>query len=195
MKIKPFIFLFVFPILCNFSQPAGAAYATRRATAAKGAELKKVYVNSPSSGKSGFDGYEPQGLAGLNTGSKNNGRWVEIEAMYTTRKAWTNEITLEFYVLTKAKVVLKGKITQINIADGPRHYGVMYLHPTTVQRFGDIDKVAVRLYDEGELKNTEQWPDYSKKEWWTKYPANEGHMKKLSETPFLLNSDKYEDTK
>jgi len=197
MQTKVFIILFSLPILIGFSQPADGAYGGSKRRASKDAQLKKVYVNAPSSGKSGFDGYEPQGLAGLSVGSsKNVGRWIEMEALYATRKSWTNEITLEFYALTKTNVVLKGKISQVNIPEGARHYGVMYLHPTTVQRFGDVERVAVRLYEQGVLLDTEQWPEYSKKEWWTKYAANEGHLKKLSETPFILSQPgKYEDTK
>ncbi len=157
--------------------------------------LDKINVDYRSKGGSGFEGFESKGLSSLNQANQNLGKWAQIEVQYRSSLAWTDELVLKFYVLTD-RTVLQDSITQINVPQGRRHFAVVYLHPTTLQRYGEIKRAAVQIFHRGELIDTDQWPQRTKKEWWKEYPGREGLLKKEFQTPFILDHpSRYEDTK
>lgn len=157
--------------------------------------LNKINVDYRSKGGAGFQGFESKGLSALNQSHQYLGKWAQIEVQYRSFSEWTDEVTLKFYVLTD-RTVLQDSITQINVPEGRRHFAAVYLHPTTLQRYGEIKRVAVQILYQGELVDTDQWPQKTRKEWWKEYPIREGLLKKEFQTPFILDQpSRYEDTK
>lgn len=156
--------------------------------------IKRINVNYRSKGGSGFEGFESKGLSSMGQGSS-VGKWAQIDVQYRSDKDWTNEVTLQFYVLLN-RTLLKGRVTQINISKGQRHFAGVYIHPTTIERYGEVQKVAVQLLYKGEVMDSDQWPQKTKKEWWNQSPAQEGFLKKHFQTPFALDQPgHYEDTR
>lgn len=157
-------------------------------------DIKKISVDDLSRGRGGFGGFQPQGLAGLES-SPYSGKWMRIEVQYGSHLKFSDEITLAFYVLTRGGAILKGQITQMNIFEGPRHHAAVFLHPTTVQRFGPVERVMVELRHQGIVIDASQWPAGTRREWWKEIPPREGYLKTIFQTPFLLDQpDRYEDT-
>lgn len=193
MKTRSFfVFILLFCMTGTFS------FAQQEKKSKKDLVIKKIFVNDFSKGSSGFEGFEPRGLSGLSTTSATAGKWAKIEVNYRSYPAWIDEVDLDVYVLTASSepVLLKDRITQINVAKGPNHYAVVYLHPTTLARFGSIERVAVQISAKGKVLDMSQWPSQTKKEWWNELQPMAGYMKKNSQTPFLLDQpEKYEDTK
>ena len=173
----------------------GSSTALAQAKESHAYRIEKVNVDFLSKGQSGFDGIQSQGLGGLTTTSA-SGKWARIEVQYTSLNEFADEITIEFYVLTQSNAILKGSITQNNIFRGKHHFAAVFLHPTTLQRFGAIKRVAVQISYSSEIKDSAEWPRASHKEWWTQSPAKEGYLKKVFQTPFILDQPgRYEDTK
>lgn len=157
--------------------------------------LRKITVDYLSKGFSGFQGFETRGLTGLQ-GSETRGRWGKVEVQYLTQSDWVDEVSMTFYVLTASGIVLQDTILQVNVPKGRDHYAACFIHPRTLQRFGEIQRVAVGISYLEELQDFIQWPTRSHKDWWNQYSVRRGYLKKLYETPFLLNEPgKYEDTK
>ncbi|MBI1884147.1 MAG: hypothetical protein HYS08_08090 [Chlamydiae bacterium] len=186
--------LFVF-VLIAFLSASVASFAQYGTKSAGGLHIKKIRVDTLAHGHSGFEGFEPQGLAGLSQTAL-RGKWGKVEVEYSSSIDWLDEVQLTFYVLAQGGTVFKERMTQVNVAGGPSHYAAFYLHPTTLQRFGEIQKVAVEISVAGENQDTDQWPQTSRKEWWNQYPVKEGLLKKVTETPFALSeADPHEDMK
>lgn len=157
--------------------------------------LKKITVDYLSKGHSGFQGFETRGLSGLDDNTS-SGKWGKIEVQYLTQADWMNEVSITFYALTRSRVILQDVISQVNVPKGRSHYGVVFIHPRTLQRFGEIKRVAIRISYSGGPQDILQWPTKTRKEWWDQYPSISGYLKKIHETPFLLNdAGKYEDTR
>ena len=89
--------------------------------------------------------------------------------------------------------LIEGKVTHMNVYDGPEHFSSMYIHPSVVRRFGGGQKfrgkdtafVLVELLVKGEVKHS-----YSKTDWVMRDPEM-GWRKFVGRLsgPFLLNKD------
>lgn len=157
-------------------------------------EIKKINVDYLGSSQGGFGGYEARGLAGLSTPS-HLGEWARIEVEYQSFPDWTDEVDLDIYVLMDDEVILKGTLKQINLSRKHSHKAVFYLHPTTLERFRSIHKIAIQGSSAGKIEDTRQWPSTTHQEWWKTASIRKGLLKKSFETPFFLNdAEKYEDT-
>lgn len=156
-------------------------------------DIKEIKVEGASKGHSGFSGFEARGLEGLNQSSQ-KGNWVSIQVHYQSRVEWADEIALEYYVLTQKNVVLKGRITQINVPEGKHHVATAYLHPNTIARFGMIHRVATVILYHGQQYDMAQWPMNTKKDWWNSAKTIDGQIKNVFQTPFIINQpEDYED--
>ena len=74
--------------------------------------------------------------------------WLEIALPYKTSPDWMDNLTVTFYVLIEPKDdpavkqrVLTGTVEYVNIKKGV-HRSVMYMHPTTLERFGEPKRCA-----------------------------------------------------
>ena len=88
-------------------------------------------------------------------------------------------------------VLFRGSSTYMNVQQG-RRYSVMFVHPNTLERYGDIDSVAVVVSHQGRRV------DYKSKSsrkpgWWEKLPPVDGQLIPRNKSPFsVLLTDEYE---
>lgn len=157
--------------------------------------LKKISVNYDSKGQSGFEGFESKGLTGLQPPG-HYGKWAKIEVEYSSDIDWANEINLEFFIQLGEKTVLSRQITQINVPLGPRHFAAVFIHPTTLLHYGEVIKATVQVSYSNQAFSTAGWPHRSKNKWWEQMTSINGLLKKVYETPFIMDQpDRYEDTR
>lgn len=119
-----------------------------------------------------FDKHTLSGDARRSTpGSKELGQdWWVIEVKFDTFAPLTDELTLKFTTdmvdtlkkqddQAETTVLLQGELTFLNVPQGKGHQAAMFLHPTSVIRYGGIRgqegirkaNVRVELYEKGEL--------------------------------------------
>ncbi|HIE11799.1 MAG TPA: hypothetical protein EYP62_09305 [Kiritimatiellae bacterium] len=124
-------------------------------------------------------------------------RWFQVVVDYLTRPEWVDQLDFEYYVLLKPRKgpvkykLLKGVVSYVNIPKG-RHKSVMYLHPSTVERFGDVVRVAVLVRSGGRLMAIETRPA-SQQRWWEQLTPESGLLLNRMQTPFgMILYDDYE---
>ena len=123
--------------------------------------------------------------------------WFQISTEYETEPEWLDELKIQYYVLAmtksgkKEQSLFRGEVNYVNVEEG-KHMSVMYLHPSTLSRYGDVQAVAVLLYAEGRLLGAESEPSTSKR-WWEQMTPRDGFLLNRMETPFaMINFDNYE---
>lgn len=129
--------------------------------------------------------------------------WFQIVTTYETAPEWLDDVQFTYYVLVKAKQPLpneppqrlfKGDVSYINVAQG-KHKSDMYLHPSTLARFGDVQAIAVLISVQGRLVAMESKPA-SQQRWWEQLQPQEGLLLNRMQTPFaMLYFDDYEAVK
>lgn len=128
--------------------------------------------------------------------------WYKVEVIYDTDPEWVDEISFTYYVVVKAKqpipgrsafTLFKGDVTYINVEKG-RHRSDIYLHPSTLARFGDVERVAALVSVGGRLVGMEGLPSGSTStRWWEQLPPQDGYLLNRTQTPFaMINFDDYE---
>ncbi len=129
-------------------------------------------------------------------------QWFQVIVDYDTAPDWLDEATFTYYVLVRAKraepgrnplSLFKGEVTYINIERG-RHKSDIYLHPSTVARFGDVERVAVVVNVGGRLVAMDGQPSgTAQQRWWEQLSPMDGYLLNRMQTPFaMLNFDDYE---
>lgn len=123
--------------------------------------------------------------------------WYMLGCEYETREDWLDELEFTFYALIKTKdnrepyVLLKNTTTYVNIEKGA-HKAVSYIHPSTIRRFGAVERMAVEIRQGGRMVGMESRPS-SNQRWWEQLPPKEGLLLPTWLTPFyLINFDDYE---
>lgn len=129
--------------------------------------------------------------------------WFQIVTVYDTEPDWLDDIQFTYYVLVRAKNprpneppqrLFKGEVSYINVAKG-RHKSDMYLHPSTLARFGDVQAIAVLISVQGRLVAMESKPA-SNQRWWEQLQPQDGVLLNRMQTPFaMLYFDDYEAVK
>jgi hypothetical protein len=128
--------------------------------------------------------------------------WYKVEVVYDTDPEWVDEISFTYYVVVKAKqpmpgrsafTLFKGDVTYINVEKG-RHKSDIYLHPSTLARFGDVERVAALVSVGGRMVGMEGLPSGSTStRWWEQLPPQEGYLLNRTQTPFaMISFDDYE---
>ncbi|MCS6771281.1 MAG: hypothetical protein NZ740_04570 [Kiritimatiellae bacterium] len=128
--------------------------------------------------------------------------WFQIIVDYEVAPEWMDEATFTYYVLTQSRkpepgrnprTLFKGEVTYINIGRGKRRSDV-YLHPSTVERFGEVERVAVEVRVGGAIVAREGIPQGTvQQRWWESFAPLEGYVLNRMQTPFaMLNFDDYE---
>lgn len=129
--------------------------------------------------------------------------WVGVISEYDTDLEWTDELTFTYYVLVENTKNLRGpkeslfraKVTYVNIEKGRGHKSDVYLHPSTILRYGDIKRVAVLVEANGKLVAGDAVPK-SNARWWEQYTPTDGLLLNRMQTPFaMVNFDDYEAVK
>jgi hypothetical protein len=126
--------------------------------------------------------------------------WLRIETEFASSPDWADDVQLKYYVLLgrgeKARCLV-GEITYINVARGPQHYSAMFVHPNTLQRYGNgqVEGVAVQLFYKGQLIDQSSYPP-SDVPWWERATPTSGLVLAPRETPWSIFAfDRYESPK
>ncbi|HMP75898.1 MAG TPA: hypothetical protein PKE12_06350 [Kiritimatiellia bacterium] len=129
-------------------------------------------------------------------------RWLQVVVDYEVAPEWVDEATFTYYVLLKAKraepgrspfTLFKGDITYVNIARGRRKADI-YMHPSTLARFGDIERLAVVVNVGGRMVALDGQPTgTAAQRWWEQLAPQDGYLLNRMQTPFaMVNSDDFE---
>lgn len=124
--------------------------------------------------------------------------WFQILTQYETEPEWMDELTFTYYVLVRDKVgpqkgpvLFRGDVTYVTIQKG-KHMSDMYLHPSTLARYGDVEAVAVLITFKGQLVAMESQPA-SQQRWWEQLAPVDGFILNRMQTPFaMIDFDTYE---
>ncbi len=131
--------------------------------------------------------------------------WFQIMVDYETDPEWVDEAIFTYYVVVKARTaqpgkspytLFKGDVTYINIEKG-RHKSDIFIHPSTLARYGDVEQVAVLINVGGRLVAMDGLPQGSAaKRWWEQMSPLDGYLLNRMQTPFaMINFDDYEAVK
>ncbi len=124
--------------------------------------------------------------------------WFSVTTQYDTAPDWIDEMTFSHYVLIRGKTadqprntLLTGDVTYVNVQKG-RHLSDMYLHPSTLLRYGDVQSVAVVIRVQGRVVAMASEPS-STQRWWEQLTPVQGLVLNRMQTPFaMINFDNYE---
>lgn len=124
--------------------------------------------------------------------------WFQIITQYDTEPEWLDEVDFTYYVLVKSKdpkappqMLFKGDVTYLNVERG-KHRSDMFLHPSTLARFGEVQAVGVEVKIQGRVVGRESKPA-SNDTWWDRLPPREGLVLNRLQTPFaMLSFDDFE---
>lgn len=140
-------------------------------------------------------------------GAAQKGQWAKISGLYKSTPEWVDEVTMKVFVLCYNKdakkrktgdqgpyTLLGGNVKYINIPSGKQNRGELFIHPATLDRFGEVSEVRVELWYKGVLESTVMESFASKKEkgtksWWTQFPVREGELVNKYRAPFIFDPD------
>jgi hypothetical protein len=131
-----------------------------------------------------------------------NQNWLQIETEFDSAPDWADDVQFKYYVVLgrgENARSLVGEITYVNIARGAQHYSAMYVHPNTLQRYGNangqVEAVAVQLFYKGRLIDQASYPP-SDDRWWERLTPISGFVLPPRETPWAVFAyDRYESPK
>lgn len=173
-----------------------SAFAQAEATAAGTVQIKKVQPVLRLK--------TPEYQLNQNVPRGRSREWFKIETTYDTDADWMDEVTFTYYVLLEnrdpkgaPRTLLRNKVTYVNVEKGRGHKSEMYVHPSTLARFGEPKAIAVLVEVNGRLVAGESVPPSNRKWWETpQLSATEGLLLNKSQTPFaLINYDDVEAVK
>ncbi len=131
--------------------------------------------------------------------------WYMLRTRYNTEEDWLDDITMTYYVLFKPDpdkamlrldprrpvVLMRGVVSYMNVPKG-RHDSAMFLHPNTLSRYGEPQRVAVVATYQGRRVDAASEPDGSDG-WWDQLTPVEGQIFNRNETPYgPAASDEFE---
>jgi hypothetical protein len=126
--------------------------------------------------------------------------WLRIETEFESAPDWADDVQLKYFVLLgrgdNARSLV-GQITYINVAKGAQHYSAMFVHPNTLQRYGNgqVEAVAAQLLYKGQLIDQSSYPP-TNDHWWERLVPIGGLVLPPGETPWsVLAFDRYESPK
>ncbi len=175
-----------------------SAVASSAQAPAPAATDRPLTIRKMDSGKAKTPEYQvKQGIA------QRSRDWYKVEVIYDTETEWLDEVSFTYYVVVKAAkatpgrnslfTLFKGDVTYINVERG-RHKSDIYLHPSTIARFGEVERVAAVVNVGGRLVAMEGKPDGSvSQRWWEQLSPQDGYLLNRMQTPFaMINFDDYE---
>ena len=124
-------------------------------------------------------------------------KWLRIETDFDSTPDWADDVQLKYYVLMGRGAgarMFTGEVTYVNVAKGLRHCSAMFIHPNTVQRYGNgrVEAVAVQLFYKGRLIDQDSSPPTNER-WWERYTPANGYLLNPLQTPWsILTFDRYE---
>ncbi|MGI6087619.1 MAG: Amuc_1102 family pilus-like protein [Kiritimatiellia bacterium] len=130
--------------------------------------------------------------------------WAKVTVFYDTETEWIDELEFRYTVVVKhpktgAFTLFPCTVAYIDIAKGRNHMSTVFLRPNTVERYGELERIAVEIYSKGELLTAAGLPD-TPPQWWrlpmTNVRTMPGVLLNRSQTPFaFVGWDNYETIK
>ena len=124
--------------------------------------------------------------------------WFQVNVDYETASEWIDDLTFTYYVVTEGKTpgqkytLFRGDVTYVNIQKG-KHKSDMYLHPSTLARFGVVQRVAVVVSSQGRVLDMASQPPSGGQRWWEQLTPKDGYVLNRMQTPFaMISFDDYE---
>lgn len=125
-------------------------------------------------------------------------QWTRIEVRYETAPEWIDDLEFRFFVVVnnpkkpaeERHLMFTRNVQYIDIARGRDKMSTIFLRPNTVDRHGDVERVAVEVYYRGERAGFLSSTRDDQREWWTlpgaKAMARTGYLWTRTETPFAF---------
>ena len=116
--------------------------------------------------------------------------WFQVVAEYETAPEWMDDLTFTYYIVCESKTggakftLFRGEVTYVNVQKG-KHKSDMYLHPSTLERYGAVQRVGVVISTQGRVLAMESLPAGSPR-WWEKLTPLDGFVLNRMQTPFAM---------
>jgi hypothetical protein len=138
---------------------------------------------------------------GLGTsGSSLSKKWLRIETDFSSVPEWADDVSVKYYVLIgrgRQARMFGGEVTYINVQQGQHHLSAMFMHPNTIQRYGqgNVEAVHVELWYQGTLMDQANSPA-ANVAWWQGTEPIQGFLLTPQQTPWSVTAfDRYEESK
>ncbi len=125
--------------------------------------------------------------AGTPSDSGSNAKWTQITIRYQTKKEWIEHLNFKFFVQVgkgKKSAVLEGDVSYLYVHKANQHTAVAYIHPLVIERFGNVERVAILIDGDEEIQLAAHYPNPTKQEWWKDAKARPGLVRNSLLTPF-----------
>lgn len=129
--------------------------------------------------------------------------WTRISVTYDTGSEWIDELEFRYTAVVKhpktgVYTLFPCTVAYIDIPKGRDHVSTVFLRPNTVERYGELERVAVEIYSNGELLAGEGLPK-DPPQWWRgslNVKTMPGVLLNRAQTPFAFVAwDNYETIK
>jgi hypothetical protein len=124
--------------------------------------------------------------------------WFQVVVDYDTAPEWMDDLTFTYYIMCENKTgatkftLFRGDVTYVNVQKG-KHKSDMYLHPSTIARFGVVQGVGVVISSQGRVLAMESLPATLSPRWWEQKTPQDGYVLNRMQTPFaMIYFDDYE---
>ena len=122
--------------------------------------------------------------------------WFQVNVDYETDPEWMDDLTFTYYIVSQNKAgkftLFRGDVTYVNIQKG-KHRSDMYLHPSTIARYGVVQRVGVVVSSQGRVLAMESLPSTGSPRWWEQLTPLDGYALNRMQTPFaMIYFDDYE---
>jgi len=127
--------------------------------------------------------------------------WLEVRTEFEVAPEWLDEVTFTYYIVLRNRRpregeaeynLFRGENTYVNVARTRTGQSSVYLHPSTLQRYGDLERVGVVVSSQGRVLGMASNPS-SEQRWWEQLPPRAGFVLNRMQTPWaMVNFDDYE---
>jgi len=135
------------------------------------------------------------------TRSSRQRQWLQVRTEYETAPDWLSEATFTYYILLRNSRppageqefnLFKGEVTYVNIARTRTGASTVFMHPSSIERFGSVERVAVVITSQGRVIGMESNPS-SNDRWWERVTPLSGFVMNRSQSPFAhIEIDNFE---
>jgi len=135
-------------------------------------------------------------VSGYNTAGAAK-EWFAVMVEFDTDAEWVDNLDFEFNVVLEGNQNpkfnrLRGVVSCQNIAKGNRHKEMVYLHPSTLARYGAVKRAAVLIKHKG-VEVAAESSEQGTGRWWEQLAPMDGLVLNRLQTPFaFLQYDEYE---
>jgi hypothetical protein len=120
--------------------------------------------------------------------------WTELRLEFKTTPEWIDEMNIKCYARVQGKndregTILFGEVTYVNVPRWKYHAASLFVHPTTLARYGQVENVHCEIWAKGKLRDTVDWPQKTSRKWWEMKAPVKGSILTKFYTPFAFSAD------